>query len=503
MTTAPSPERPAPVGAEDLRGTTRLGAGPASDPSAPAGRGRRSKACFDWRLALTWGMVAVASFHLAMAVPALSGLMVVFLYSLLQLTSLRSARHAFRCGLVMGYAVYALPLAFFGEIFRWAAVALWGVLAFWLALFVVLARAARLRWGGMVGAMLIPILWLGLEYFRGELYYLRFSWLSVGFAFSDVPQVFRGTGLGLYGIGALVAGVAAAATLLPRKGAILLLATATLAPGLVQLGSRDTAVGPGGALPVAGVQLEFPASLEVPAALDALRRARPDAELFVLSEYTFNEPVPDRVRGWCLANRCYLIAGGEDPAPNGQFYNTAFVIGPQGEVVFRQGKSVPIQFFKDGLPAPDRRVWDSPWGKIGICVCYDLSYRRVVDDLIRQGAQALIVPTMDVADWGGAQHRLHARVAPVRAAEYGVPIFRLCSSGISQLVEANGWVRASAPFPGRGAVIGGTLNLGSPGRLPLDHYLGPTATALTAAIAVILLVLAVPKRPPTQTASRP
>ena len=62
---------------------------------------------------------------------------------------------------------------------------------------------------------------------------------------------------------------------------------------------------------------------------------------------------------------------------------------------------------------------------IGICICYDLSYRRVTDPLIRMGAQALIVPTMDVADWGRRQHELHARVAPVRAAEYGVPIFRL------------------------------------------------------------------------------
>src|SRR6185295_5939558 len=105
-------------------------------------------------------------------------------------------------------------------------------------------------------------------------------------------------------------------------------------------------------------------------------------------------------------------------------------------------------FFNDGLPAREQKLWNSPWGKLGVCVCYDLSYRRVVDELIRQGAQALIVPTMDVAEWGEQQHRLHARVAPVRAAEYGVPIFRLCSSGISQLVDDRGKVLSSAPFPG-------------------------------------------------------
>jgi len=454
---------------------------------------------FHWTLALSWGAIATASFHVAMVLPALSGLMVPFLFSLLQLTGLRTARHAFRCGAVIGLAVYAPHLAFFWTIFNWAAVALWGVLALWLGLFVVLARAVRLRWGAIPAALLIPFLWTGLEYFRSELYYLRFSWLSVGFAFADLPQLFRLTTLGCYGVGFLLAAVAAGATVLSRQGAVALLTGTTLALGVAHLGSAGDADPRGGAVKVAGVQLEFPAALEVPVALDTARRAHPDAEIFVLSEYTFLEPVPERVKAWCRANRRYLIAGGKDPAPGDNFFNTAFVIGPEGEVVFHQVKSVPIQFFKDGLPAPAREVWNSPWGKIGLCVCYDLSYRRVVDDLIRQGAQALIVPTMDMADWGEAQHRLHGRVAPIRAAEYGVPIFRVCSSGISQLVEANGRVQASAPFPGQGAVIGGVLNLAKPGRLPLDHYLGPAASGLTAGIGAILLMLAVTRRPPKTT----
>ena len=451
---------------------------------------------FDWKLALPWGAAATASFHLAMIVPALSGLMVLFLFSLLQLTGLRTARHAFRCGGVIGLAVYAPHLAFFWTIFNWAAVALWGVLAFWLGLFVVLARAVRVRWGAATAALLIPFLWTGLEYFRGELYYLRFSWLSIGFAFAETPQLLRLTTLGFYGVGFLLAAVAALANVLSRNRALALLAGTTLALGVMHLGSAGDADLRGRAVSVAGVQLEFPATLEVPAALDTVRRAHPDTELIVLSEYTFDDPVPERVKAWCRTNRCYLIAGGKDPAPGSNFFNTAFVIGPEGDVVFRQAKSVPIQFFKDGLPAPARNVWDSPWGRIGLCVCYDLSYRRVVDDLIRQGVQALIVPTMDMADWGQAQHRLHARVAPIRAAEYGVPIFRVCSSGISQLVDANGRIRASAPFPGQGAVIGGVLNLAKPGRLPVDHYLGPAASGLTAGISAILLMLVVTRKSP-------
>ena len=118
-------------------------------------------------------------------------------------------------------------------------------------------------------------------------------------------------------------------------------------------------------------------------------------------------------------------------------------------------------------------------GKLGLAVCYDLNSRRVIDDFIRLGAQALIIPTMDVTDWGENQHRLHARTAPVRSAEYAVPIFRLCSSGVSQLTDRHGRVLASAGFPGQEEILGGTLTIANAGRLPLDHWLAPLATIAT------------------------
>jgi apolipoprotein N-acyltransferase len=241
---------------------------------------------------------------------------------------------------------------------------------------------------------------------------------------------------------------------------------------------------PSRSLSVAGIQMEFPAEVSVPAALDKLANTYPEADLLVLSEYTFDGPVPERVKDWCKANQKYLVVGGKDPLSDGNYFNTAFVIGPNGEIAFQQTKSVPIQFFKDGLPATEQQLWDSPWGKIGLCICYDLSYRRVVDELVRQGAEALIVPMMDVADWGKHQHELHSRVPPVRAAEYGIPIFRVASSGISQLVNAQGQVEASAPFPGEEAMLGGKKDLRNHGGRPLDSWLAPLSSILTALVVL-------------------
>jgi apolipoprotein N-acyltransferase len=234
------------------------------------------------------------------------------------------------------------------------------------------------------------------------------------------------------------------------------------------------------------VQLEFADEATVIAELDKLLVKSPEAQLFVLSEYTFSGPVPPKVKSWCAKNRKHLIAGGKDylDASESEFRNTAFVIGPAGKEIFAQVKAVPIQFFKDGLPAAEQKVWDSPWGKLGLCVCYDLSYTRVTDELIRRGAQAIIVPTMDVEDWGERQHRLHARVAPIRAAEYRVPIFRLCSSGLSQAANHYGTVLASSPFPGQGKTLEATLGLPRRGTLPIDRVLVWPCVAVCMAVFI-------------------
>ena len=190
--------------------------------------------------------------------------------------------------------------------------------------------------------------------------------------------------------------------------------------------------------------MEAPAESAIPRALNNALKKHPDAQIFVFSEYTLFGPVPESLEAWCRQHSRYLVMGAEDMVGTNNYYNTAFVIGTNGDIVFKQAKSVPIQFFKDGLPAQKQELWNSPWGKIGFCICYDLSYTRVTDELVRQGAQLLIVPTMDVMEWGRHEHELHALVAPSRSAEYGIPIFRLASSGIRRRSAA-----AVTSSPGR------------------------------------------------------
>ena len=181
-------------------------------------------------------------------------------------------------------------------------------------------------------------------------------------------------------------------------------------------------------LRVAGIQAENPSPAAVLENLDHLATRYPDTPLYVLSEYTFD----------------------------------------------------------DGLPAAGQRLWFSPWGRIGICICYDLSYRRVTDRLVSLGAQALIVPTMDAESWGAREHTLHARIAPVGASEHGIPVFRVASSGISQAVAGDGRELARAPFPGNAATLSARFALGPIGTLPFDRFLVPVSLFVTAAFLLFL-----------------
>lgn len=425
-------------------------------------------------------LLAAAAFHISFSTIALGPFILVYLGCLIDLTRARSGRLAFYSGLLLGVLVFAPKLAFFYSIFGLAAAPLWLILALWHALFCYFGWRARAALPSRVALLMIPVLWTGFEYFRSELYTLKFSWLSPAYAFGPNSAL---SWLGAFGVTLVAMFVLSAITMLKLRHRVV--ASAVLLCVAASLHHRSIAPTPARGIRLAGMQLEFPVELEVPAKLDLLKRAHPDADIYVLSEYTFDGPVPNAVRSWCKRNSKHLIVGAKDPAANRNFYNTAFVIDPNGDIVFKQVKAVPIQFFKDGLPAPEQKVWDSPWGRIGLCVCYDLSYTRVIDQLVRQGAQIIINPTMDVAEWGAAQHNLHSRVPPMRAAEYRVPVFRLASSGISEAVDASGTLVASAPFPGDEFTVAATLSISNRATLPFDRVVAPITTVLTAIFSTL------------------
>jgi apolipoprotein N-acyltransferase len=446
-----------------------------------------------WGKSVLWLALAVACFNGAYSLikyPVLGLLIVGYAYFLVRLTDQPTVRRAFYFGLVTGFLCAASQAFFFCEIFRSAAIVLWLVFAFWIGLFTAIVCGCIRRWGKVKVVWLVPIIWTGLEYFRSELYYLKFSWLNIGYAFPNFPfapfDVF-----GMYGVGFFVFSIVSIFSCRNsfRKFWFVFVLLIPLAWFLTAIAAAryERPLPP---LKIVGIQMEFPPENVIPKILSNALAKNTNAPIFVLSEYTLGSSVPDSLKKWCRDNSRFLVVGGKDFITKNTYYNTAFVVGTNGEIVFKQAKSVPIQFFIDGLPAPKQEVWNSPWGKIGICICYDLSYTRVTDRLVKEGAQLLIVPTMDVDEWGRHEHELHSRVAPVRAAEYNIPIFRVASSGVSQAVLYNGDVVAKTSIPGNGDIFSAQIRLPMRGSLPPDRFLAPLCVGTTGLVLITLLTLA-------------
>ena len=414
--------------------------------------------CYD--LALWWGPSG-APWLIALAAAAFCAM-----------ARAKSARQAFYGGIGAALLIYVPHLWFLTSIFQLLSGPLWLSLALWPGVFCGTLHVLHRKWGPGLAVALAPVLWLGLEYFRSEVWVLHFSWLTPGFALPAEKMGWLYQSLGVYGSGALLVLAGAGVALLKKPA--LALASILLIPALLLPGGHTAEKS--GAVRVTGVQFEGAGPDQLMAGLEEARRTYPDTGFFILPEYSFPGPLPANFLAWCRKHNTWLIAGGKDflkGRKNQQgdlaYYNTAFVAGPAGTVVHRQAKSRPIQFFDDGERAATQEVWASPWGKLGICICYDQNYSKVTDPLAAQQMQALLIPTLDLESWGTHQHWLSARLAAVRAAEYGVPVVRLASSGYSVFHDGQGRLLASGSMPGQGEIVSAVIPIGSPARQPWDR----------------------------------
>ena len=92
----------------------------------------------------------------------------------------------------------------------------------------------------------------------------------------------------------------------------------------------------------------------------------------------------------------WLLPGSIFEKSEGNIYNTATVINPEGEIVTRYRKMFPFYPYEAGVtPGSEFCVFDVPGvARFGVSICYDMWFPETVRTLTVLGAEVILHPTM-------------------------------------------------------------------------------------------------------------
>jgi apolipoprotein N-acyltransferase len=485
-----------------------------------------------WALLLV--VVGAAAFNGAFAVGGWGPLIVVFLFCAVRLTHAASAMGALLLGLLLGVAAYAPQAYLLTGSFGIPALTIIGILALCVAIFAWVGHQAWRRLGPVGSLVVLPFLWTGLEYCRAELCPPRFSWLTTGLA---MPPEALHRFVGSYGVGFVLMGVAAAAcswrgwnrvlglvvalgvawglsiwqpeavadTAVAESNApaasgtapAATMADAARATGATTLAAAASAPATAAANTVAEdkrfpnpllVTLpgEHPNSRSVAGLLNAAAAAHPEARFFFLTEYAM--ALNDNIARWCGTQKKYVIAATQVPVKGktNTFRLTAAVTKSDGNTGLIIDRETPLSSGEEEPSEPE--LLETGWGKMGVVIFHDLGHRKEMDAQVRAGARALVVVAPDVEIWGLTTQDEHSRIPAVRAVEYGIPIVRATSNGLSQIIAPNGQVVASS---GADHVLAGHIPMTAAApHVPIDALGGPICMILAALYLLMELGMA-------------
>jgi len=370
-------------------------------------------------------------------------------------------------GFLLGCVFYGATLRWLFNIFGGAAVALIAILGATLWAFGAAHALAARRFGATRAMLLLPVLWVGVDLFRSELWFFKFSWMQLGFSQVRAPVVLQSVSLlGVYGLTLVIVLVnCLVAVLIVKRGLTwgVLAAGGVLAAMGLPMSAGVPPASPGAReVEVGAIQTEA-SDFDTDLALTA-GCAEEGPSLIVWPEYALMDyPLDDEamlaeIAGAARDADAYLVVGCKERIPGEtdeeRYWNAALLVGPSGDVLGSYHKNHPVQFFSDGVPGGEYPTFETDFGRLGIAICYDMDFAPVFRRLVGNGAEVLAVPTYDAIWWGELQHDQHSAMAQARAAEVGRWVVRATSSGTSQIIDPRGNVHESLGWRETGSIGG-------------------------------------------------
>lgn len=147
-----------------------------------------------------------------------------------------------------------------------------------------------------------------------------------------------------------------------------------------------------------------------------------------------------RAGAWVLAGTLPMSAGG-------RIVNRAPLIAPDGRLSFQEKRAMTrFESERWGVSSgADPAVFDTPWGRLGVSICYDAEFPKHVRAQVESGAWLVLVPACTDSAHGAT------RVAVSAAAR---AIENQCFVAVAPTVGEAPWSAALDANRGRAAVYG-------------------------------------------------
>ena len=148
-------------------------------------------------------------------------------------------------------------------------------------------------------------------------------------------------------------------------------------------------------------------------------------------------PVLDALRGFASDSRVWMLIGSiAVDGPGDRLINRGYVVDDRGEIRARYDKiflfdvdlSSTQQYRESAVVAPGEHavMVDTPWGRLGMTICYDLRFPQLYRTLAQAGAEILAVPAAFTKVTGEAHWHVLNRA---RAIENGAVVVAPCAVG--------------------------------------------------------------------------
>ena len=132
------------------------------------------------------------------------------------------------------------------------------------------------------------------------------------------------------------------------------------------------------------------------ASMDAVPAPLPTLEAELEAACAHHDAVLSIMRAAAIHHRVWLLGGSLlHRRADGTRVNHAPLIAADGQTAF-QDKHVPIPFERTSMhvsPGAPPAVFDTPWGHLGIAICYDIEHPPLPHAQAAAGAWLIIVPT--------------------------------------------------------------------------------------------------------------